>query len=141
MYANGADAPPEESCVDFGKEYESLNERRNQLERFKRGIDISQKHCDTVMRLGIQMEKKKSGAHECQYQDAKRIRVALLDDMWKQAEAFEEQAKRENHLGDIAVSRVMLECVEAYRRVPILRQALQELAADATRKLVKQWYW
>jgi hypothetical protein len=134
MYANGADAPPptgDGSTADFGPEYARLVAFRNSLEQFKRGVDQSQRHLDKLLKLSASAKQDSE-----EYRSETAARMALLDSMSTIIISLAAAAPggSSNSSGDASLLRVMEDCVREYREVPIIKDRLQELAADATRK-------
>ena len=130
MYANGADAPapltPSEEANDFGPEFARLQNYRNQLEQYKKGIDQSQRHLDKLLRLDA---KRQAGGGDAEFDAEDALRMTLLDSMRGIIAACESLSP-----ADGSLFRCMEDCVREYRKVPLVKNDLQELAADATRK-------
>lgn len=155
MYANGADAPPPamegaDDAATFGPVYVGLVAYRNELETFKKGIDQSQRHLDKLLKLKAASKATPSdaavaaagganvssgggeadgGSAACRAESAARL--ALLDSMDATIAALQAAPAS---APDTSLLRTMAECVAEYRQIPLVRDRLQELAADATRK-------
>lgn len=141
MYANGDAAPPtERRDEDYGDAYREIGALRGVLDEFKRCIDLSQKHLDVLLKLQ-QKRARQTGAEVCVTDAAigetRQQFAATLDDMRAIIATAEVSEARLAAAGDRAVLSYILamqDCVKAYATVPLRRQDLNELAADATRK-------
>ncbi|RNF26660.1 methyltransferase [Trypanosoma conorhini] len=144
VYADGGEAPPAESGNrDYGSVYREIEALRVMLDNFKRLIDLSQKHLDRLLRLqqrcGRQEGEEASSAAEAALLAAKEAFAKALGEMREivtSVESSEACVAAESGAAAAASSYVaaMKECVEAYATVPLQKQRLNELAADATRK-------
>ncbi|EKF99995.1 hypothetical protein TCSYLVIO_009077, partial [Trypanosoma cruzi] len=141
VYANGSETPPEETGdQDYGSAYREIESLRGMLDKFKRLIDLSQKHLDALSRLQqkcTEQDGKGVSATDFAMVAAKEEFNTKIEEMRgviKSVEASEVRLTAEG--GETALNHIaaMKECVEAYAALPLERQKLNELAADATRK-------
>lgn len=146
MYADGGDAPPVENDKnddDYGDAYRDIEALRRMLEGFKQRIDRSQRHLDTLLRL--QQRRARAGEKEAvettetdaAINTARQQFAATLDEMREiitSVTEIEARVAAEGCSAGVNHIFAMKDCVEVYATVPLQKQRLSELAADATRK-------
>jgi hypothetical protein len=140
MYANGAETPPPATTADlasdFGPEVSRLVAFRSSLETFKKGVDQSQRLLDQLLKLTT---AGKTPATNAEAGAVAAARSELLDSMAGIVASLTETESSSSSSSslsavDVSLFGVMSDCVREYREVPIVKERLQELAADATRK-------
>ncbi|CBH12888.1 hypothetical protein, conserved [Trypanosoma brucei gambiense DAL972] len=164
VYANGDHFVPsaaavegggcsQEEEVDYGETYSLVVALREVIDNFKRHVDMLQKSLDQMLKLQLKrakMEAQGDNAAEAAGSAAAAVNEVdaalvsckeqfdgMLEEMGGMIENIETMETRLADVGgEAAVTYVgaMKECVEAYANVPLQKQKLNELAADATRK-------
>lgn len=144
MYANGGDVPPVKSDNngdDYGDVYREIVTLRCMLEDFKRRIDLSQRHLDTLLKL---QQRRARGTEQTEVSEddatnvtAREQFAATLDEMRKiitSVNDIEARVAADDYPSVVSYINAMKDCVDVYATVPLQKNNLSELAADATRK-------
>ncbi|EPY30678.1 hypothetical protein AGDE_09321 [Angomonas deanei] len=161
LYKDGDQPPPHENNETenknkedaYGSEYQTIKALRETIDAFKGKIDVLQRCLDQQMKLRkerLEWKKKRDAETDPTVKEAHHTRVVALDGEVDAAQAarlrecdalrelYERILALEAPLGPnsnlLAYQGAMEECMQVYATVEAKKSALQELAADATRK-------